>query len=155
MIGWGMRVLYHSRSRKAIFEQPPLNGEWVELDDGLRRADFVSVHTPLTPETRHQIDARRLSLMKERAVLVNTARGPVVDEQALVDALKARRIFAAGLDVYEREPKLHPELAGLENTVFTPHYGSAHHRSRAQMTDLCAANINAVLAGNPPVTPVT
>ena len=154
MRGWRMRVLYHSRTRKPAFEGEPLNGEWVELDDGLARADFVSIHTPLTPETRHLIDARRLGLMKKTAVLVNTARGPVVDEASLVEALREKRIFAAGLDVFEDEPRVHPGLLEMENVVLTPHYGSANERSRGAMTGLCAANINGVLSGKGPVTPV-
>ena len=119
----------------------------VELDEGLREADFVTIHTPLTEETRHLIDARRLGLMKETAVLVNTARGPVVDEGALARALREGRIFAAGLDVFEQEPKVHPELVGLENVVMLPHIGSGNWRGRAAMTALCAENINRVLSG--------
>lgn len=154
MIGWNMDVTYHSRTRKPEYEEPPLNGEWVGLDEGLARADFVSIHVPLSAETYHLIDAKRLSLLKSTAVLVNTARGPVVDESALVDALKAGRLYAAGLDVYEREPEVHPGLRELDNVVLTPHYGSANERSRGAMTALCAANINAVLSGRDPVTPV-
>jgi glyoxylate reductase len=154
MLGFGVRVLYTARSRKPLFEQAPLNAERVELDAGLARADFVSVHTPLTPETRHLIDARRLGLMKPTAVLVNTARGPVVDEAALAAALKAGTIFGAGLDVFEREPVVHEGLKGLANVVMTPHFGSASADSRGQMTRLCAANVRAVLSGKEPVTPV-
>ena len=147
MIGWGMRVLYVARSPKPEFEHPPLCARRVELDEGLREADFVTIHTPLTEETRHLIDARRLGLMKETAVLVNTARGPVVDEGALARALREGRIFAAGLDVFEQEPKVHPELVGLENVVMLPHIGSGNWRGRAAMTALCAENINRVLSG--------
>ncbi|GAB4554839.1 MAG: glyoxylate reductase [Phycisphaerales bacterium] len=153
-IGWGMRVLYVARSRKPQFEMAPLNAERVSLEEGLRRADFVSVHTPLTPETRHQIGARELALMQQHAVLVNTARGPVVDEAALVEALREGRIFAAGLDVFEHEPRVHPGLVGLENVVMTPHFGSGDVRSRSQMTALCAANIDGVLSGRGAMTPI-
>ena len=153
-IGWGMKVLYVARTRKPRFEMAPLNAEWVPLEEGLRRADFVSVHTPLTRATRHLIGAHELSLMQEHAVLVNTARGAVIDEAALVDALREGRIFAAGLDVFEREPEIHPGLAGLENVVMTPHFGSGDVRSRAEMTALCAANIDGVLSGDGPVTPI-
>ncbi|MBL0928003.1 MAG: D-glycerate dehydrogenase [Phycisphaerales bacterium] len=153
-IGWGMKVLYTDRSPVPAFEHAPLNAERTDLDDGLRRADFVSLHVPLTPDTRHLIDARRLALMKPTAVLVNTARGPVVDEAALAEALSAGRIFAAGLDVFEKEPAVHPGLAGLDNVVMTPHFGSASATSRAAMARLCAANVRAVLAGGEPVTPV-
>lgn len=153
-IGWGMRVLYVARHAKPEFEFAPLNAKRVELEEGLREADFVSIHTPLTPETRHLIDARRLALMKPTAVLVNTSRGAVVDEAALAAALKEGRIFAAGLDVFEQEPKIHPGLKELDNVVLTPHYGSANLDSRAAMTRICAENIRAVLSGKPPVTPV-
>lgn len=154
MLGWGMRVLYVARSRKPDFEHPPLNARRVELDDGLREADFISVHTPLTPETRGLMDARRLALCKPTAVLVNTARGPVVDEGALAAALREKRIYAAGLDVFEKEPAVHPDLMGLDNVVMTPHFGSANLASRMEMTRLCCANISAVVLGMPPVTPV-
>ncbi len=149
-LGFGMRVLYVARSAHADFEQAPIAAERVELDDGLRRADFVSLHTPLTPDTRHLIDARRLKLMKPTAVLVNTARGPVIDEQALAEALQTRTIFAAGLDVFEQEPKVNPLLLQCENAVFTPHIGSAERRYREQMTDMVCANARAILAGQKP-----
>lgn len=153
-LGWGMRIRYVARSRKPAFEQAPLNARRVGLDEGLREADFVSIHTPLTDETRHLFDARRLALMKETAVLVNTARGPVVDEAALAEALREKRIFAAGLDVFEREPEVHAALTELENAVMTPHYGSASSTSREEMTALCAANVRAALAGERVPTPV-
>ncbi|MDX2116513.1 MAG: D-glycerate dehydrogenase [Planctomycetota bacterium] len=153
-IGWGMRVLYTARSPKPNFEAAPLNGRRVEIDEGLAQADYVSVHTPLTPETRHIIDARRLALMKPSAVLVNTSRGPTVDEAALVEALRSGRLAAAGLDVFEREPELAPGLAELDNVVFAPHIGSATTDSRKMMVDLTAANIRAVLNGKPALTPV-
>jgi len=127
----------------------------VELDAGLAEADFISIHTPLTRETRGLIDARRLSLCKPTAVVVNTSRGPVVDEAALAEALREKRIYAAGLDVFEKEPAIHPDLVGLDNVVLLPHIGSANERSRVEMTALCAANISAVLRGLPAVTPVT
>jgi glyoxylate reductase len=152
--GWGMKVLYHARGRKPQFEFAPLNAKWVELDDGLKQADFISIHTPLTPDTRHIIDARRLGLMKPSAVLVNTSRGPTVDEAALAVALRDGKLFAAGLDVFEREPAIDPVLLTLENVVMAPHIGSANLDSRKMMVDLCAANIRAVLAGKPAVTPV-
>ncbi len=153
-IGFGMRVLYTSRSQSIRFEQAPINGARVDLDEGLARADFVSVHVPLTPETHHLIDARRMALMKATAVLVSTARGPVIDEAALARALKRRDLFAAGLDVFEQEPMVHSDLVELDNIVLTPHYGSASVTSRAAMTALVAANIRAVLAGDAPITPV-
>ncbi len=153
-LGWGMRVIYASRSGEPAFEHAPLNARRVELDEGLGEADFVSLHVPLTPQTRHLIDARRLALMKPTSVLINTCRGPVVDEAALADALAGGRIFGAGLDVFEHEPRVHEKLRGLHNVVLTPHYGSSSVTSRAGMSALCETNVRAVLAGGPPVTAV-
>jgi len=151
--GFGMRILYASRSRKEEAERE-LGARRVSLEELLRESDFVSLHTPLTPETRHLIGERELSLMKPAAVLVNTARGPVVDEAALAAALARRRIFAAGLDVYEREPEVHPALLGLENAVLAPHIGSASIETRARMAALAAENLRAVLSGRRPPSPV-
>lgn len=149
-IGWGMKVLYTARSRHWEFELAPLAAERVGLEEGLRLADVVSLHTPLTPETTHLINRERLLLMKPNAILVNTSRGPVVDEAALVEALAERRIWGAGLDVFEREPEIHPGLAGLDNVVMTPHIGSAEIRYREMMTDMVAENAGAMLAGREP-----
>lgn len=154
-IGWGMRILYTARTPKPLFEMAPLNAQRVTLEQGLREADFVSVHTPLTDDTHHLIGARELSLMKPTSVIVNTARGPVIDEDALAKALRERTIFGAGLDVFEREPEVHPELKDSDHVSMTPHFGSADTRCRSRMTDLCAANIDAVLSGNPALTPIT
>jgi len=148
--GWGMRVLYVARSRHWDFELAPLSAERVPLEDGLAQADLVSVHVPLTPETRHIIDARAIGLMKPTAILVNTARGPVIEEAALAEALKQRRIWGAGLDVFEREPEVHPDLLGLDNVVMTPHLGSAAVRYREMMTDMVAENAAAILEGSEP-----
>lgn len=153
-LGWGMKVLYHARGRKPTWEFAPLNAEFVSLEEGLPRADFVSVHTPLTPETRHIMSAARLALMKPSAVLVNTSRGATVDESALAAALKGGRLFAAGLDVFEREPEIHADLLMLDNVVMAPHIGSATVDSRRAMTELCALNIREVLAGRTATTPV-
>ncbi|MEO1277624.1 MAG: D-glycerate dehydrogenase [Planctomycetota bacterium] len=149
-LGWGMRVLYVARSRKWDMELAPLAAERVELDEGLARADVVSLHTPLTDETRHLVDARRLGLMKENAILINTARGPVVDEAALAEALASGGIWGAGLDVFEREPKVHPGLIAAKNAVLTPHIGSAERRYREMMTEMVAGNVRAILAGDEP-----
>ncbi len=149
-IGWGMRVSYVARSRHWDFELAPLAARRMTLDEGLREADVVSIHTPLTTETRHLIDARALALMKPSAILVNTARGPIVDEGALVAALRERRLHGAGLDVFEREPVVHPGLIGLDNCVLTPHIGSAAAKYRALMTEMACANASAVLAGREP-----
>ncbi|MCA9282320.1 MAG: D-glycerate dehydrogenase [Phycisphaerales bacterium] len=154
-LGWGMRITYVARSRHANFEHAPLNARHVSLEDGLRTADFVSIHTPLTPQTKHLIGAKELALMKPTAVLINTSRGPVIDEAALADALKERKIFGAGLDVFEHEPKVNDRLKQLDNIAMTPHIGSGDTRCRNQMAALCAANIRAVLAGDKPLTPVT
>ena len=151
--GFGMEVLYHNRSRKEEAEQE-LGARYVEFDELLETVDFVSVHTPLTDETHHLIGPKELGRMKPTAVLVNTSRGPVVDEAALADALAAGRIFAAGLDVYEEEPKVHPKLLELENVVLAPHIGSASVETRDSMAALAAENLAAVLRGEDPKTPV-
>ena len=153
-IGWGMRVLYTARSRKWDMELAPLAARRVELDEGLAMADVVSLHTPLTPQTRHLIDARRLGLMKPNAILINTARGPVVDEAALADALRDGAIWGAGLDVFEREPFIQPGLLQARNVVLTPHIGSAERRYREMMTAMVADNARAILAGHEPTNRV-
>lgn len=149
-IGWGMRVLYVARSRHTAFELAPLAARRVSLEEAMREADVVSVHTPLTPETRGLIHAGNLALMKPTAILVNTARGPIVDEAALAAALKAGRLWGAGLDVFEREPKVHPDLIGLTNCTLTPHIGSGAVRFRAMMTEMACANARAVVDGREP-----
>lgn len=154
-IGWGMRVLYVDPKRCWPMELAPIAATRVDLDEGLQEADVVSVHTPLTPQTHHLIDARALSLMKPTAVLVNTARGPVVDETALYEALRDRRIYGAGLDVFEHEPRVHAGLVGLENVVLTPHIGSAEKRYREQMTEMVRDNVMAILGGRTPPNLVT
>jgi glyoxylate reductase len=151
--GFGMEILYHNRSRKEDAENE-LGVRYLGLEDLLRESDFVSIHTPLTGETRHLIGKRELDLMKPTAVLVNTSRGPVVDEGSLADALESGRIFAAGLDVYEEEPKVHPKLLELENVVLAPHIGSASMETRDKMATLAAENLRAVLSGEPAKTPV-
>ncbi len=149
-VGWGMRVLYTARSRHWDFELAPLAGERVSLEEGLSRADVVSVHTPLTAETRHLIDAEALRRMKANAILVNTSRGPVVDEAALALALREKRIWGAGLDVFEREPAVHEGLKGLSNVVMTPHIGSAERKYREMMTAMVGENAGAILRGEEP-----
>ncbi|HLO41553.1 MAG TPA: D-glycerate dehydrogenase [Phycisphaerales bacterium] len=149
-IGWGMRVMYVARSRHVDFELAPLAARRVELEEGLREADVVSIHTPLTPDTRHLINERSISLMKPNAIIINTSRGPVIDEAALARALKERRIFGAGLDVFEHEPTVHPDLLGLDNVTLTPHIGSAEDKYRRLMTEMVSENAAAILAGTPP-----
>jgi glyoxylate reductase len=151
--GFGMEILYHNRSRKEEAERE-LEARYMQLGDLLEVADFVSIHTPLTPETTHLIGADELDNMKPEAVLVNTSRGPVLDEAALADALADRRIFAAGLDVYEDEPVVHPKLLELENVVLAPHIGSASVETRDKMAALASENLAAVLRGESPKTPV-
>jgi glyoxylate reductase len=149
-VGWNMTILYHARSRHDEFERGPIHAQRVELDDGLRQADVVTLHCPLTPQTRHLINGPRLKLMKPTAVLVNTARGAVIDEDALVEALRDRTIFAAGLDVYEHEPRIHPGLVELENAFLMPHWGSTTYEDRLWMTQIAVDNIIAVLQGRTP-----
>lgn len=153
MRGFEMRVLYASRQANHSLEQE-LGARQVSLDELLAEADFVSIHVPLTSETRHLVGERQLRAMKPTAVLVNTSRGAVVDEAALVQALKEGWIGAAGLDVYEHEPALTPGLAELENVVLAPHLGSATRETREQMGLLAARNLIAVLNGDRPPTPV-
>ena len=147
---FGMNVMYAARTRHFDFEQAPLAAPRVELDEGLRAADVVSIHTPLTPETRHLIDARRLALMKPDAILVNTARGPVVDEEALAAALAAGKLFGAGLDVFEHEPRVHHRLMTLDNVVMTPHIGSGERYWREEMTRMVMTNAAAMVRGEKP-----
>ena len=148
-LGFSMEVLYTARERKPALER--LTGaRRVALDRLLRASDFVSIHVPLSAETRHAIGARELALMKPTAVLVNTARGPIVDEAALVKALKSGKLRAAGLDVYEREPEVHPGLLGLENVALLPHVGSATAETRRRMYETALRNLVAALAGRRP-----
>ena len=126
----------------------------MSLDQLLNTSDIVSLHVPLTPETRHLIDKKALARMKRSAYLINTARGPVVDEEALAWALQQRLIAGAALDVYEQEPKVHPDLLPLENVLLVPHLGSGTTETRTAMATLAADNVVAVLSGRPPVTPI-
>jgi glyoxylate reductase len=147
--GFGMRVLHHARHDTRV------DGYVAELDELLARADIVSLHTPLTSETHHLIDARRLALMPSHAVLVNTARGPVVDEAALAEALHDGRLFAAGIDVYEHEPQVHPRLLSAPRTVLLPHIGSASRATRLEMATMAADSVAIALRGDDPPNLVT
>jgi glyoxylate reductase len=142
--GFGMVVIHHTRTDTG---RPGWTGD---LDALLGAADIVTLHVPLTPDTTHLIDARRLSLMKPTAVLVNTARGPVVDESALAEALHAGRLFAAGIDVYEREPEVHARLLTAPRAVLLPHVGSASRATRTRMAQLACEGAVAVLNGESP-----
>jgi glyoxylate reductase len=148
--GFGMRVLYHSRTRLAPAAEQELQVAYALRETLLQEADFVSLHVPLTPETRHLIGRRELELMKPTAFLINTARGPVVDEAALVEALRRGQLGGAGLDVYEREPELSPGLTDLDNVVLLPHLGSATIETRTRMGFMAAENLLAGLRGERP-----
>jgi len=149
-LGFGIRIIYTSRTRLEPLEEQELQASYVPLETLLREADFVSLHVPLKPQTRHLIGSRELELMKPSAYLINTSRGPVVDEVALVTALRQGQIRGAGLDVYEREPELSPGLADLENVVLLPHVGSATVETRTRMAFMAANNLLAGLRGDPP-----
>jgi len=147
-VGFDMRILAHDPyAREAIEADEQV--EWAELDGLLEASDFVTIHTLLSDETRHLISTAELDKMKPTAYLVNAARGPIVDEAALVEALRAHKIAGAGLDVYEREPEMEPGLAELENTVLLPHLGSASRGTRDKMASMAATNAVAMLRGEP------
>jgi lactate dehydrogenase-like 2-hydroxyacid dehydrogenase len=153
--GFDMPVIYYDVKRNEQFEKE-FGAEYREnLDDVFREADFISLHVPLLPSTHHLVDARRLALMKKSAYLVNTSRGPVVDESALVEALRNYTIRGVALDVYEHEPALTPGLAELENVILTPHIASATEDTRQAMSELAAKNVIAVLQGDPPLNQVS
>jgi glyoxylate reductase len=145
---FGMKVAYTSRRELDGV------GESMSLDRLLLTSDVVSLHVALTPETRHLIDKRALTRMKRSAYLINTARGPVVDEESLAWALQSHLLSGAALDVYENEPAVHPDLLTLENVLLVPHLASGTTETRTAMADLAVSNVAAVLAGQPPVTPV-
>jgi glyoxylate reductase len=146
---FGMRVAYTARRAADL-----PNAESMSLDRLLNTSDVVSLHVPLSADTRHMIDKTALARMKRSAYLINTARGPVIDEAALAWALQGRLIAGAALDVYENEPAIHPDLLSLENVLLVPHLGSGTTETRTAMADLAVANVIAVLSGQPPLTPV-
>jgi glyoxylate reductase len=153
---FGVRVAYFARTPQApAVALGAGHAEPMPLDRLLATSDIVSMHCPLTPETRHLIDQTALARMKRSAYLINASRGPVVDEAALAWALKNRLIAGAGLDVYENEPAVLPDLLALENVLLCPHLGSATSETRTAMADLAARNIVAVLTRQPPLTAVT
>lgn len=149
--GFGMRVLYWGPRRLPEGDEQESGLTYVSLEKLLAEADFVSLHSPLNPDTFHQIGARELGLMKPTAFLINTARGAIVDEAALAEALVERRIAGAGLDVFEDEPRVTSSLLGLTNTVLTPHIGSAVAELREAMAHCVVDNILAILNGQPPL----
>jgi glyoxylate reductase len=153
-LAFGMRIIYHSRTPLSAEDARALGAEAVSFDDLLARSDVVSLHAPLTAETRHAFGREALGRMRRGAYLVNTARGALIDEAALADALRDGHLAGAGLDVYEREPAITPALLDLPNVVLLPHVGSATRETRTRMAMLAARNAHAVLTGHPPLTPV-
>jgi len=153
-LGFNMRVLYHDAVRADAAVERELSATATDLETLLREADFVTLHTNLTPETRHLIGERTLRLMRKSAIVVNAARGPIVDEAALAQALREGWIAGAGLDVFEEEPRIHPDLLPLQNVVLAPHIASASRDTRIAMATLAVRNCVAVLEGKAPITPV-
>ncbi|HRW17294.1 MAG TPA: D-glycerate dehydrogenase [Dermatophilaceae bacterium] len=154
-VAFGMQVVYADEVDAPAELLAGLAARRVSLDELFATADVVSLHCPYLPSTHHLVDAARLAQMKPTAYLVNTSRGPVVDEDALVEALRAGQLAGAGLDVFEKEPQVHEGLLELENVVLLPHLGSATVETRAAMASLAADNVLAVLRGDAPITPVT
>jgi len=152
--GFSMRVLYYDIVRPTPELEQELGAQFVDRDTLLREADFLTLHVPLTPATQRLISARELAMLKPTAFLINAARGKVVDETALVEALQSQRIAGAGLDVFEHEPEIHPALLALPNVVMTPHVGSATSETRLAMASLAAENLLVALEGRRPPNPV-
>jgi glyoxylate reductase len=152
---FGMTVTYTNRTAVAPELEVALGAERLDLDELLGTSDIVTINCPYSSETHHLIGAEQFELMRSTAFLVNTARGPIVDEAALVEALRSGAIAGAGLDVYEHEPLLEPGLDELDNVVLIPHLGSATFETRAAMATLAARNTVAVLSGQPALTPIT
>jgi lactate dehydrogenase-like 2-hydroxyacid dehydrogenase len=148
--GFDMRVLYYNRSRVAEDIEHRLGATWTSLDQLLRESDFVVLQVPYTPDTHHLIGAAELAKMKPTAILINSTRGGVVDDAALVEALKSQTIRAAGLDVFENEPRLHPGFLELDNVVLAPHVGSSTEATRRAMAMTAARNVVAALTGAVP-----
>jgi lactate dehydrogenase-like 2-hydroxyacid dehydrogenase len=148
--GFSMRIIYYARHRVAGAVEREFDAQYVDRETLLRQSDFLSLHIPKTPDTQHTIGARELGLMKPSAFLINTARGSVVDEPALVYALEAKTIAGAGLDVFEQEPKVHPSLISMPNVVLMPHVGSATGETRLKMAMRAAENLIALLGGRRP-----
>jgi len=147
---FGMKVVYHNRKPMLPEEEEALGVRHMSLEDLLRISDFLSLHVPLTAETRHMLNEKRISMMKREAIIINTARGALIDEEYLIKALRDGRIAAAGLDVYEEEPFISQELLDLPNVVLLPHVGSATHEARRAMSIMVGRNVAAVLEGKEP-----
>ncbi|AOT73200.1 D-glycerate dehydrogenase [Geosporobacter ferrireducens] len=148
--GFDMEIIYADGRVNEQLEKE-LGAKRVDLETLLKEADYISIHTPLTPETRHLISEKEFAMMKPTSILINTSRGPVVDEQALVEALKTRTIWGAGLDVFENEPYVNQELFKLDNVVMTPHIGTATPDARRDMAIMAAQNILDIMEGKTPV----
>lgn len=151
-LGFDMKILYHNRSRDDEFERE-YNATYVDKKTLLKESDFISLHVPLTDETKHMIGEEEFKLMKNSAIIINTARGPVIDEKALVKALKEKEIWGAGLDVFENEPKMEDELKSLQNVVLMPHVASASTETRSKMGKMVVENVIRVLNGEEALTP--
>ena len=149
-LGFGMKVIYHNRNRLSEVDEKACDASYVSKEELLRTADHVVLVLPYTPENHHTIGTKEIALMKPTATLVNIARGGIVDDMALAQALKDKKIFAAGLDVFEGEPKVNPELLKLSNVVLAPHIASATEKTRRAMIDLAVENLRAALAGKKP-----
>lgn len=150
---FGCKIVYYSNNRNDEAEKL-FNAKRISLRTLMKNSDVISLHVPLTSKTKNLLNAELLSLMKLSSVLINTARGEVIDEKYLISLLKQKKIFAAGFDVYENEPNINPELLKLKNAVLLPHLGSATHEARNAMSELAAKNVIAVLSGKKPLTPV-
>ncbi|MBI1939088.1 MAG: D-glycerate dehydrogenase [Ignavibacteriales bacterium] len=153
MHGFGCKIIYFNRSKKENFEKE-IGAKKVSLNTLLKNSDIVSVHLPLNEKTFHLLDEEKLKLLKPDSIIVNTSRGEVIEEMALIKLLKKKKIFGAGFDVYEGEPKINPELQKLDNVFLLPHIGSATIETRFAMSALCVQNVTNVLKGKKPVTPV-
>ena len=151
--GFNMKVVYYDMNRNQELEKEH-NFEYRELDDLLKEADYISLHTALTEDTKHLINKERLALLKPNARLINTSRGPIIDEAALIEILKEKKIAGAALDVFEKEPEIMPGLADLNNVVLTPHIASGTKETRDKMSEMAANNIIAVLDGKEALNPV-
>jgi gluconate 2-dehydrogenase len=153
-LGFGMKVIYHNRSHLPAADEAPLGARWVTKEELLRDSDHLVLVLPYSPASHHAIGAAELALMKPSATLTNVARGGIVDDAALAQALRERRIAAAGLDVFEGEPQVHPALLEVPNVVLTPHIGSASLATRRAMAELAATNLIAALTGGVPPNPI-
>lgn len=153
MKAFGMEIIYYDRNKRENFEKE-LNAKKVSLEKLMKNSDVVSIHLPLSEQTKYLIDKTKLNLLKSTSILINTARGEIVEEKYLIQLLQKKKIFSAGFDVYENEPNINPELLKLENVFLLPHLGSATEETRKAMSLLAAKNIVNVLSGKKPLTQV-